>query len=73
MPVDAGLHMAARAAPDIDVGAWMRKSMAQGIRVENLAAYGLGDHGWHGTSLGFGLIEARRIDEAIRRAVTLLP
>jgi GntR family transcriptional regulator/MocR family aminotransferase len=72
LPVDAGLHMAARAAPDIDVAAWKHEAAMQGIRMEDITAYGVGKHDWRGVPWGFGLIEATRIDDAIRRAVALL-
>ncbi|HEY9132460.1 MAG TPA: PLP-dependent aminotransferase family protein [Dyella sp.] len=70
---DAGLHLTAEAIPGVDVATWIQAAEVAGIRLENLAGYGIGEHPWRGVTFGLGSIESGAIDKAVRRAVDALP
>ncbi|MEJ2815398.1 PLP-dependent aminotransferase family protein [Caulobacter sp. CCG-8] len=61
----SGLHLAARLAAGVDVAAAIARAARSGVAVEDLAAFTAGDASAPGLALGYGQIEAGRIDEAV--------
>lgn len=68
---DAGLHVAARLADEVDADALVSAAAIQGIRVESLASYALGQPAPHGLVFGLGAIEEADIEPAIRQLAAL--
>lgn len=67
IPAPAGLHVTALLDPAADVHAIVARAAAQGVAVDPLATYAAEGAVPPGLVLGFGQIEAARIDEAVRR------
>jgi GntR family transcriptional regulator/MocR family aminotransferase len=72
IPSDAGLHLAARLTVPVSARVLQAQAMAVGIRPEALDGYAAGKSDINGLAFGFGLIEADRIDEAVRGLTRLL-
>jgi GntR family transcriptional regulator/MocR family aminotransferase len=62
-----GLHVAAIASPDVDVGAAVRDAADAGVGVHSLARYSTSDSAPAGLVIGYGAIGADRIAEGLRR------
>lgn len=60
----SGLHLAARLADGVDAEAVVAGAARSGVAVESLAMFAVGQSSPPGLALGFGQIEAGRIDEA---------
>lgn len=71
-PSGAGLHLAVQLAAATRAEALVSRAAAQGIHLETLGSYALQREAPNGLALGFGLIDAGRIDAAIGRVVALL-
>jgi GntR family transcriptional regulator/MocR family aminotransferase len=69
---DAGLHLAARLAAPFDANTLVAEAMAVGIRPETIDAYATGQSSINGLAFGFGMIEANRIEEAVRGLARLM-
>ncbi|WP_255367360.1 PLP-dependent aminotransferase family protein [Dyella sp. OK004] len=69
---DAGLHLAARLPRAVKAGALIERAAEQRIRLEGLSGYALNRPAPNGLVFGYGMIEAERIGEAIRRVAKLL-
>jgi GntR family transcriptional regulator/MocR family aminotransferase len=69
---DAGLHLAARLAAPFDANTLVAEAMAVGIRPETIDAYAAGRSSINGLAFGFGMIEANRIEEAVRGLARLM-
>jgi GntR family transcriptional regulator/MocR family aminotransferase len=71
IPSAAGLHLAARlrGARGTDIAARAREA---GVYVHPLEGFALAKPGQRGLALGYGMIEASRIDEAMRRIARCL-
>lgn len=72
-PSDAGLHLSARLPHRVRSATLVEQAAAQGIHLEGLDGYTHGRVAMQGLVLGFGMIEAARIGEALRRVARLLP
>ena len=72
-PSDAGLHLSARLPSKVRTDVLVEQAAAQGIRIEGLDGYTFGLRASNGLALGYGLMEAARMDEAVRRIARLLP
>ena len=74
MPIasDAGLHLAARLAAPFDANTLVAEAMAVGIRPETIDAYAAGRSSINGLAFGFGMIEANRIEDAVRGLARLM-
>ncbi|MFC3651776.1 PLP-dependent aminotransferase family protein [Dyella humi] len=71
-PSDAGLHLAVRLPDSVDATQLAKRAAAVGIRLETLNSCALDSAAVNGLAFGFGMIDAQRIDEGIRRLVQLL-
>lgn len=69
IPAPAGLHVTALLVPSADARAVVARAAAQGVAVDPLDTYAAERAPPPGLVLGFGQIEAARIDEAVRRLV----
>lgn len=69
IPAPAGLHVTALLAPSANARAVVARAAALGVAVDPLDTYAAERTAPPGLVLGFGQIEAARIDEAIRRVV----
>jgi GntR family transcriptional regulator/MocR family aminotransferase len=69
----SGLHVAAFLRGRADLPLWKRRAALAGIRVETLDEFALTPSGPAGFALGFGLIEAARIPDAVRRLAEAAP
>jgi GntR family transcriptional regulator/MocR family aminotransferase len=69
---DAGLHLATTLSEPIKVNALISHAEEQGLRIESLQDYAIGDHTPGGLVFGLGMTPAARIDEAIRLLGRLL-
>ncbi|MGC4000301.1 MAG: PLP-dependent aminotransferase family protein [Anaeromyxobacter sp.] len=66
-PGAAGLHLAARCRDErLDVPAWIARARQAGVAVEGLQGYAVRRR-VTGLAIGFGLIEAARVDEGVAR------
>ena len=72
IPSNAGLHLAARLTAPVSATALQAQAMAVGIRPEALDGYAAGQSDINGFAFGFGMIEADRIEEAVRGLTRLL-
>jgi GntR family transcriptional regulator/MocR family aminotransferase len=72
IPSNAGLHLAARLTAPVSATVLQAQAMAVGIRPEALDGYAAGKSDINGLAFGFGMIEAGRIDEAVRGLTRLL-
>jgi GntR family transcriptional regulator/MocR family aminotransferase len=70
MPADAGLHVAARLRT-MPAAALVARAAAAGIGVQSLDPYCAAPGGINGIVLGYGLIPAEEIEEAVRRVCAL--
>lgn len=61
----SGLHLAARLADDVDVEAVVARAARAGVALEDLAAFTAEGASPPGLALGYGQIEAGRIDETV--------
>ena len=68
VPCDAGLHVAAvaRVASVTEVAEAARRASEMGVEVQQLAAFAVNPPGRAGLVLGYGRIEAGRIEEGLR-------
>ena len=71
-PSDAGLHLAVRLPDSVDATELAKRAADTGIRLEPLNSCALDSAAVNGLGFGFGMIDAPRIDEGIRRLVQLL-
>jgi GntR family transcriptional regulator/MocR family aminotransferase len=67
IPAPAGLHITALLRPPIDARGVVQRASALGVAVDGLGVYAAGAASPPGLVLGFGQVEAARIDEAVRR------
>jgi GntR family transcriptional regulator/MocR family aminotransferase len=67
LPASAGLHVAASLRSPAASGDVVARAAALGVAVDSLDAYAAAGLAPPGLVLGFGQIEAARIDEAVRR------
>ena len=72
IPSNAGLHLAARLSVPVGATALQAQAVAAGIRPEALDGYAAGKSVINGLAFGFGMIEASRIEEAVRGLARLL-
>jgi len=73
LPSTAGLHMSVYCRdPTVDVDAWARRAVEEGVAVGPLSPY-YQSVPRAGLVLGYGLIQAARIDEGIARLARCLP
>src|SRR6185503_9006620 len=70
MPADAGLHVAARLCT-MPAAALVARAAAEGIGVQSLDPYCADRGSVNGIVLGYGLIQADEIEEAVRRLCAL--
>jgi GntR family transcriptional regulator/MocR family aminotransferase len=63
VPSDAGLHVAARLRPsaNLHIDDALARARDLGVEVDDLAAYGTGDHPQAGVVIGYGAIQAEAI------------
>ena len=73
IPGEAGLHLAARLAGKGSARELASRATAAGIHLAPLAHYAAARPAPNGIALGYGLIDAERIDEAVRRLARCLP
>lgn len=66
LPSDAGLHLSARLPASVDASALMARAAEAGIHLDTLNAYAWTPNAVNGLAFGLGMIDASRIDEAIR-------
>jgi GntR family transcriptional regulator/MocR family aminotransferase len=67
VPSAAGLHLAAFAAPGVDVARVVERAAARGIAVRTLSFFGDGPEEPDGLVIGYGAIPTARVDEGLRR------
>jgi len=67
IPAPAGLHVTALLRPPIDARGVVQRASALGVAVDGLDVYAAEASPPPGLVLGFGQVEAMRIDEAVRR------
>jgi GntR family transcriptional regulator/MocR family aminotransferase len=69
VPSGAGLHVAARSAPDaaIDLNEVMRRAEAWGVLVRTLAYFSAGSAAPDGLVFGYGALATGRIEEGLKR------
>lgn len=72
LPALAGLHLAAAAAPGLDLPRLVQRARDQGVGLHPLAAYALDRHAPPALGFGYGAIDAPGISEALRRLAKLL-
>ncbi|WP_246312081.1 PLP-dependent aminotransferase family protein [Pseudaquabacterium terrae] len=72
LPALAGLHLAAAAAPGLDLAALTGRALAEGIGLHPLGAYALRPDAAPALGFGYGAIDAAGITEALRRLARLL-
>ncbi|HEY7611055.1 MAG TPA: PLP-dependent aminotransferase family protein [Alphaproteobacteria bacterium] len=72
IPSEAGMHIAARLAGDLRADAVAARAAAAGIGVQSLGAYFNAKPARNGLAFGFGMIQAERIDEGIRRLAEVI-
>ena len=72
-PSNAGLHLSARLPRRVRSATLVEQAAAQSIHLEGLDGYTRGRTALQGLVLGFGMIEAACIGEALRRVARLLP
>ena len=70
LPADAGLHVAARLRR-MPAAELVARAAAVGIGVQSLDPYCAEPGGFNGIVLGYGLIRAEEIEEAVRRLCAL--
>jgi GntR family transcriptional regulator / MocR family aminotransferase len=70
-PSDAGLHLAASVAGDVDASGLVMRAAEAGINLDTLNAYAL-NTSINGVAFGLGRIDASQMDAAIRQLVQLL-
>jgi GntR family transcriptional regulator/MocR family aminotransferase len=71
-PSDAGLHLSAKLPRQVRAAPLIERAAAEGIRLEGLDGYAFGRGVPGGLVFGYGMIEAGRIGEAVKRVATLL-
>ena len=74
VPSSAGLHLCARVIPGatVDIDAVVVRARADGIRLDSLAAYCAESPGQRGLVIGYGAIEAERINEGLQRLASIM-
>jgi len=68
---DAGLHLAASLLVPIDAPVLLERAVQAGINLESLNAYAADGVAVNGFAFGLGMIDAARVDEAIRKLMKL--
>lgn len=71
LPGEAGLHLAARTAPQVDAERLVERARAAGIGLSSLARYGAAPHTPAGVLFGFGAITPAAIHAGLARLATL--
>ncbi|MET0553930.1 MAG: PLP-dependent aminotransferase family protein [Vicinamibacteria bacterium] len=66
VPSAAGLHLAAFAAPGVDVTRVAERAAARGVAVRTLSFFGDGKPAPDGLVIGYGAIPTARVDEGLR-------
>ncbi len=69
IPAPAGLHVTALLRAPVEAKAVVARALASGVAIDSLETYAAERAPAPGLVLGFGQIEAARIDEAVRRLV----
>lgn len=72
IPVDTGLHLAAKLAASVPASMVVAKAAAAGIGIQSLDRYAATEPAQQGLAFGYGMIPADRIDEAIRRLAQVM-
>jgi GntR family transcriptional regulator/MocR family aminotransferase len=72
IPSAAGLHLSARLSPSYRAGFIAAKAAERGIGLQPFERYATAEAPPNGFAFGYGLIETRQIDEAIRRLAKLI-
>ena len=72
LAADAGLHLAATLCAPIRIDALIGHAAEQGLRIESLRDYAMGDGAPSGLAFGLGMMPAARIEEAARLLGRLL-
>jgi GntR family transcriptional regulator/MocR family aminotransferase len=72
IPSAAGLHIAARLSPRHRAGAIVARAVGEGIGLQALERYASAKSPPNGLAFGYGLIETRRIAEAVVQLAGLL-
>ena len=73
LPSTAGLHLAVELPDHLDAEALARHAADAGVGLVPLSRYAVSRPGRNGLVFGYGLIEADRIDEGVRRLAQALP
>ncbi|WP_266156998.1 PLP-dependent aminotransferase family protein [Dyella silvatica] len=69
LPSDAGLHLAALLPSTVEIDRMIERAAEEGIQLEGLGGYAVGALVPHGLAFGFGTVDVRYIDEAVRRVM----
>ncbi len=72
-PPLAGMHLCAAVDPALDAAAWAARARAAGVMLESLAPYTHAPLALNGLVMGYGLIDAERIDAAVRALARVMP
>ncbi len=72
LAADAGLHLATTLCAPIRIDALIGHAAEQGLRIESLQDYAMGDSAPSGLAFGLGMMPAARIEEAARLLAQLL-
>jgi len=72
LPGEAGLHLATLLAGNKPANAIAAAAAAEGVGAQSLASYGTTKAARFGLAFGYGMIEAARIEEGVRRLARVL-